>query len=520
MAENSQTKRLPIIEQVESHLSQKTALKPSMYQQAERYGADKVVKAHWQSFGLAVFAGAFIALAFVFYITVTTGSTGPWGLMRLAGGLAFSLGLMLVVICGGELFTSTVLSSVAWAQKQVSTLSLLKCWGRVYVGNFIGAMLMLLLIVVAGMQNLNESHWGLNALNIAQHKLHHGWWQAFVLGMLCNMLVCLGVWMTFSSKDALTKAILLMLPVAMFVSSGFEHSIANLFMVPLGIVLANISDPAWFAALNVTQEQFSDLTVTNFILNNLIPVTLGNIVGGGLFVGLGYWLIEKANPSPSLHVMTQHKQSALAEVISLADLEKNNQTHFVEQTFAEPSQAQSPKSAYLSSGVKNMPKTIQKLNVSDLMNPAPFTLTADISIYEGLKCLTESASRGAPVINEQQQLLGFVSQQDLLRSLWSEEFARGVSFKVADLMQTQVLTVSPSDAVADLIELMVVDREKLFPVNDSGMLIGNTFKSYEERLRGANASKPSVFPVVEGGILCGVITREDIAQKVCQVYKF
>ena len=126
-------------------------------------------------------------------------------------------------------------------------------------------MLMLLLIVVAGMQNLNDSHWGLNALNIAQHKLHHGWWQAFVLGMLCNMLVCLGVWMTFSSKDALTKAILLMLPVAMFVSSGFEHSVANMFMVPLGIAIQNFAPAEFWADIAVNPQQFADLTISHFI---------------------------------------------------------------------------------------------------------------------------------------------------------------------------------------------------------------------------------------------------------------
>ncbi|PKG56413.1 MULTISPECIES: formate transporter FocA [unclassified Shewanella] len=520
MTAHSQPNLIPLTHQTETTTSPVNAATPSLYQQAEGYGTDKVIKAKWESFGLAIFAGAFIALAFVFYITVTTGSSGPWGLIRLAGGLAFSLGLMLVVICGGELFTSTVLSSVAWAQKKVSSTDLLKCWARVYAGNFVGAMLMLCMIVIAGMQNLNDGQWGLNALNIAQHKLHHGWWQAFVLGMLCNMLVCLGVWMTFASKDALTKAILLMLPVAMFVSSGFEHSIANLFMVPLGIVIAQFSDPSWFEALNVTQSQFADLTINHFIINNLIPVTLGNIVGGGLFVGLGYWLIEKADPIANQRTTSSNKQACLAEVIALAAFDTQIETPLAKQAEAESSLIESNSHSHLFPGVKIMPKTIQRLNVSDLMNPTPFTLTADLSVYEGLKQLSDSASRGAPVVNEKKQLLGFISQQDLLRSLWSEEFVRGISFKVGDLMQTQVLTVSPLDAVADLIELMVVDRSKLFPVNDSAMLIGNTFKSYEERLRGANASKPSVFPVVDEGVLCGVITREDIAQKVCDLYKF
>lgn len=280
--------------QVSSHFS--------CYHQAEIYGKSKVVKAPWQSFGLSVFAGAFIALAFVFYITVTTGAgDSPWGLVRLVGGLAFSLGLILVVICGGELFTSSVLSSVAWAQKQVTGAELLKCWCRVYLGNFIGAMLMVGLIMAAGLYQLDSGRWGLNALMVSEHKLHHTWVQAFSLGILCNMLVCLGIWMTFASRESLTKAILLILPVAMFVSSGFEHSIANLFMVPLGITIHAFASPEYFVSLGVTQEQFADLTIINFIFNNLIPVTLGNIVGGGLIVGLGYWWIEQgqiALPDP------------------------------------------------------------------------------------------------------------------------------------------------------------------------------------------------------------------------------
>ncbi len=266
----------------------------SAYQQAEIFGKSKVVKAPWQSFGLAVFAGAFISLAFVFYLTVTTGAgDAPWGLVRLVGGIAFSLGLILVVVCGGELFTSTVLSCVAWAQKQVTTRELLLCWGRVYLGNFIGAMLMMVLIMGAKSYLLDGGQWGLNALKVSQYKLQHSWLQSFCLGILCNMLVCLGVWMTFACRELLTKAVLLILPVAMFVSSGFEHSIANLFMVPLGITIHAFADPAFFAALGVSPEKFADLTVVNFVLNNLIPVTLGNIIGGGVMVGLGYWWIEK-----------------------------------------------------------------------------------------------------------------------------------------------------------------------------------------------------------------------------------
>ncbi|MBQ4891771.1 formate transporter FocA [Shewanella sp. MMG014] len=265
----------------------------STYQQAESFGLAKIAKSPWQSFTLSIFAGAFIAIAFVFYVTVTTGSTSDWGMTRFIGGLAFSLGLILVVVCGAELFTSTVLTSIPWAQKQVKTSTQLQCWARVYAGNLVGALLMVLLIMMSRMFELNGGQWGLNALNIAQHKIHHTWVQAFTLGILCNMLVCLAVWMTFATKDLLTKSLLMMLPVAMFVSSGFEHSIANMFMVPLGVAIHAFAPESFYVALNISPEQYADLTLLSFVFNNLIPVTLGNIVGGGVFIGLGFWLVQQ-----------------------------------------------------------------------------------------------------------------------------------------------------------------------------------------------------------------------------------
>ena len=269
--------------------------------EVSQYGLHKINKSIHHSFGLSVFAGMFIAIAFVFYVTVTTGAgDSAWGLTRLAGGVAFSLGLILVVVCGAELFTSTVLSSVAWAQGKLNSKQLLGCWARVYLGNFVGAMLILLLVVGGKMYLLDGGQWGISVLKLAQHKIHHTWLEAFSLGVLCNLLVCLGIWMTFSSKDMLTKSMLLILPVAMFVSSGFEHSIANLFMVPLGIVLQNTVSPEFFLSIGYTADTFADLTISHFIFNNLIPVTLGNIVGGGVMVGLGYWLIYPETPSTEI----------------------------------------------------------------------------------------------------------------------------------------------------------------------------------------------------------------------------
>ncbi|WP_241909792.1 formate transporter FocA, partial [Vibrio sp. 10N.261.55.A7] len=208
-----------------------------MMNQAEKFALSKSQKSNGTILGLSTMAGTFIGLAFIFYITVTTGSEATsWGLNRFIGGLAFSMGLILIVLCGGELFTSSVLSCISWANKQISLRTMLGIWGKVYIGNFLGAMLLLLLVTAAGLYQLDGGQWGLNALNIAQHKLHHTPLQAFSLGILCNLLVCLAIWLTFSSDNAMTKALLTMLPVAMFISSGFEHCVANMFMVPLGII--------------------------------------------------------------------------------------------------------------------------------------------------------------------------------------------------------------------------------------------------------------------------------------------
>ena len=502
--------------------------KRSLYQHAEHYGQSKVAKSAWQSFGLAAFAGGFIALAFVFYITVTTGASGSaWGLVRLAGGLAFSLGLMLVVICGGELFTSTVLSSVAWAQKKVTTKQLVMCWTRVYLGNLLGAMVMLLLIMSARMYLLDGGRWGINALTIAQHKLHHGWFQAFSLGILCNMLVCLGVWMTFASRDALTKAILLMLPVAMFVSSGFEHSIANLFMVPLGIAIHLFADQTFFTSAAIDAAQFSDLTLSHFVIKNLIPVTLGNIVGGGIFVGLGYWWIEQAKPQHPSNIERHTPTLTLVNALTATSSYLSNDMPTDTALANEPALSISPDAHIYSISAGDQPtmlnakavsKPIPKMCVSDVMDRHPITLSADQSVYAGLKLLSDANVRSAPVVDDKQALVGFISQQDLLRSLWAQEFTRGVPDKVADLMQTEVLTVSPKDPLDALIELMVVDRQKLFPVTDSGLMIASTYQSYEERLRHAYATKPSAFPVIEQGKLCGMVTREEIAKAVCGAF--
>ncbi|CND90607.1 formate transporter FocA [Yersinia nurmii] len=267
-------------------------LPAAMAKVAEDAGVYKATKHPMKTFYLAITAGVFISIAFVFYITATTGTAGvPFGFAKLVGGICFSLGLMLVVVCGGDLFTSTVLTTVAKASGRITWRQLGTNWVNVYVGNLAGALFFVGLIWFAGQYMVANGQWGLNVLQTADHKLHHTFIQAVCLGILANLMVCLAVWMSYSGRTIMDKMFAMILPVGMFVASGFEHSIANMFMIPMGIVIKNFASPEFWQAIGATPEQFANLTVSNFVIDNLIPVTIGNIIGGGLLVGLTYWVI-------------------------------------------------------------------------------------------------------------------------------------------------------------------------------------------------------------------------------------
>jgi formate transporter len=259
---------------------------------AEDAGVYKATKHPLTTFYLAITAGMFISIAFVFYITATTGtSTIPFGIAKLIGGTCFSLGLILCVVCGADLFTSTVLIVVAKASGRITWGQLAKNWVNVYIGNLFGALMFVVLIWLSGMYMTANGAWGLNVLQTADHKMHHTFIEAVCLGILANLMVCLAVWMSYSGRSLMDKMFAMILPVAMFVASGFEHSIANMFLIPLGIVVRNFANPEFWTAVGSSPDNFTHLTVLNFITDNLIPVTIGNIIGGGVLVGLTYWVI-------------------------------------------------------------------------------------------------------------------------------------------------------------------------------------------------------------------------------------
>ncbi|MGI9372781.1 MAG: formate/nitrite transporter family protein [Hyphomicrobiales bacterium] len=222
---------------------------------------------------LAVLAGAFIAFGALLYIVVTTNSGLGFGPERLLGGISFSLGLILIVVGGAELFTGNILMVFAWADRKIFLSDLLKSWTIVYVGNLIGAATTAYIIYLAGTQNLANGGVGETAIKIASAKVELAALEAITRGVLCNVLVCLAVWLSFSARTVPGKIMAIVFPVTGFVAMGFEHSIANMFFLPFGH-LSGASSVTLHAGLY-----------------NLLLVSVGNLIGGGLLVGLVYWLV-------------------------------------------------------------------------------------------------------------------------------------------------------------------------------------------------------------------------------------
>jgi len=237
-------------------------------------------------FVLAMLAGAFIALGAMFYTFVVHNSTLSLGLTQLIGGLVFCLGLVLVIIAGAELFTGNNLIVMAYVSGDIKLSQLLRNWVIVYLGNFVGALLMVLLVYFS-------NHWsfgdvGVKALMIASKKVSMPFTEALTKGILCNVLVCLAVWLCFAGRSVTDQILAIVFPITAFVALGFEHLVANMYFIPAGLLLS--MDTEVIALLDQSAD-ITQLTLNGFLLNNLLPVTIGNIIGGGFFVAIVYWFI-------------------------------------------------------------------------------------------------------------------------------------------------------------------------------------------------------------------------------------
>lgn len=274
-------------------------LPPEIAAKAEEVGAAKARMPLAPTFLLSILAGAFVAMGAMFCTVLTTGSAElPYGVARLLGGLAFSLGLILVIVAGAELFTGNNLLVMAWAGRRASTGLVLRNWAVVYVGNFVGAVLTALIMLLTESHTSSDGELGLNALNIAHAKCQIAFLPALTRGIYCNALVCLAVWLAMSCRSTGDRILAIVFPITAFVAASFEHSVANMYFVPMGLFLVQFATPDFWQAVGVSPDSFPDLTWPRFLLGNLLPVTLGNIVGGGFFVGAIYWAVYCRRSTP------------------------------------------------------------------------------------------------------------------------------------------------------------------------------------------------------------------------------
>lgn len=279
-------------------------LPAEMATRAEYLGVRKAEMPIFTMFMLSLLAGAFISLGAIFATTVAAGgmtvtaadgaatfSTGlPYGVTRLLTGLVFCLGLILVVVGGAELFTGNNLIVMAWASGKVTGRALLRNWAVVYAGNFIASIATAGLMFLTRQYTFGSNSVGITALKIAAAKCELGFVQAIALGILCNALVCLAVWLTYSARTTIDKIAAIIFPITAFVAAGFEHSVANMYFIPYALLVKGF-DPEFIATVADKVPNLEALTWRAFFVNNLIPVTIGNVIGGTMLVAAIYWVV-------------------------------------------------------------------------------------------------------------------------------------------------------------------------------------------------------------------------------------
>ncbi|MGR5235949.1 formate/nitrite transporter family protein [Vibrio alfacsensis] len=229
---------------------------------------------------LGILAGAFIGLGGLYFTIVKSDASLGFATQQVLGGFIFSLGLILVIVAGAELFTGNNLLAMAWADRKITTAELLRNWLVVCLANFVGAVGVALLVFLSGHPEMNQGAIALTYAKIAAAKCEMPFWTAFFRGVLCNVLVCMAVWMALAGRSVVDKVAAIVFPISAFVAAGFEHSIANMYFIPLAMMLQSSG----------TVEVADSVSTLGF-LGNLLPVILGNLVGGSVFVGLVYHVI-------------------------------------------------------------------------------------------------------------------------------------------------------------------------------------------------------------------------------------
>lgn len=258
----------------------------------ENIGVTKANLDFWSMFILSILGGVFVSLGSELFIFVTHDSKFGFGFTNFLGGLTYSLGTILIIIAGAELFNSNNLIIMAYMDKKIPLFKLLRNWIIVLLGNFLGALSVVVWVYLAKQWSFNQFLVGGKTLLIAVDKVNHTFSQAFAQGVICNALVCLAMWLCYGGHSVTDKILSVILPTTAFVTLGYEHTIANMYFVPLGLILK--THPEVIQAANKLTEGtigIAQLTVKNYLFKNMLPVTLGNIFGGSVLVGLVYWFI-------------------------------------------------------------------------------------------------------------------------------------------------------------------------------------------------------------------------------------
>jgi len=280
---------------------------------AEDAGVRRAAMDPWDILVLSVLGGAFVAFGAVFATTVSAGSIVissadgatqlaaglPFGIVRLLVGLVFCVGLILVIVGGAELFTGNTLIVMAWASGKIKTRDILHNWVLAFAGNFIGSIGAAGLMFFTTQYTFGGGSVGLVALTTADSKAALAFGPALALGIMCNALVCLAVWMCYGARTTIDRVVTIVPPITAFAAAGFEHCVANMYFIPMGLFIkAGASDSFW-KSIGKTPSDFAALTWDNFLFGNLVPVTIGNIIGGSLMVGAVYWFVYLRRKPPA-----------------------------------------------------------------------------------------------------------------------------------------------------------------------------------------------------------------------------
>jgi len=370
-------------------------------------------------FILSIVAGAFIAFGAILYTYVIHDSSLSLGLTKLLGGLVFCLGLILVIVAGAELFTGNNLIVMAYVSRKISLQRLLRNWTIVFCGNLAGSLAMVFLLSQSGQWTAAGASVGVKALMIANAKVNLTFLQALSLGILCNILVCLAVWLCFSGRSVTDKVLAIIFPITAFVALGFEHSVANMYFVPAGLVLKHNTQVLSAAEGLLGQvPDLSRLTIFGFLVRNLLPVSLGNIIGGGLLVGIIYWFVylRRTAAEPVRKIMTKGPPMIAPDkmVVEAIEMMKRYRVGSVLVGESEDNAVGIVSEADIVRKVLAAGANLDTVKVEEIMSSPLISVDVKTPIHKIYHTMTEHRIRHL-VITELGKKVGFVSVKDLLR---------------------------------------------------------------------------------------------------------